>query len=296
MKLACSHARARQVATALVMAGMGASAQAEWQFDFDAAARFDNNINNAYSHADIRSDTALALNGAAASHVAQSGTDSLALGVDASGALFDRFHGLDQFGVGASADYRHKFGTGYAVPWLQLSASAADDVYQSALRNGERVTLVAELGQRFTTAFDAAFGATYERRYARNDEPVVPGISGAVFDLRGQSAYARAAYAIDDRLSLDALLSARRGDVVATTRRDLDIFRASAAIADDPTFGPDFFAYRLRGTTDVASLGASWALDGHSSINLVYDNARTDAAGGIVYRSQAASMVFTWHF
>ena len=36
-------------------------------------------------------------------------------------------------------------------------------------------------------------------------------------------------------------MSARRGDVVSTTRQNLDIFLASDAIAADPTFGSDFY-------------------------------------------------------
>ena len=87
-----------------------------------------------------------------------------------------------------------------------------------------------------------------------------------------------------------------RGDVVATTRPDFDIFVVSDAIAADPTFGPDFFAYRLRGTTDTAKLSASWALDERSSLNVVYVEERTDAAGGIYYRSHSANLVYAWRY
>ncbi|HET9763081.1 MAG TPA: hypothetical protein VFR50_06170, partial [Casimicrobiaceae bacterium] len=159
-----------------------------------------------------------------------------------------------------------------------------------------RLEARAELGQRFTPEFDAAFGGRYERRYASEDRPVVPGISGKVFDLRAESVYARAGYAVTERLLLGAELAVRRGDVVATTRRDFEIFVVSDAVAADPAFGPDFFAYRLRGTTDTATLSTSWALDDHSSLNFIYADERTDAAGGVAYRSHSASLVFAWRY
>ena len=117
-----------------------------------------------------------------------------------------------------------------------------------------------------------------------------------MFDLRGRSIYARAGYAVSDQLLLGIDVSARRGDVVATTRRDFQIFVVSDAIAADPTFGSDFFAYRLRGTTDAAKLSASWALDDRSSLNFAYADERTDAAGGVTYRSHSANVVFAWRY
>jgi len=62
------------------------------------------------------------------------------------------------------------------------------------------------------------------------------------------------------------------------------------------TFGPDFFVYRLRGTTDTAKLSSSWALDERSSLNMVYLEERTDAVGGVYYRSHSANLVYVWRY
>jgi hypothetical protein len=285
---------ARYAAIALLLAST--AAHAEWLVDVDTGAIYDSNVNRAYERADIRADAALTLDAAAGWFQALSGADGLTLSADARGELYGRFHGLNMLGVAGTVEYRHKFGLGYAAPWVTLSATGAHDDYRGSIRDSDRVELVAELGQRFTADFDAAFGTTYGRRYAQNDVPVVPGISGAVFDLRGLDAHVRADYAITDRLQLGAALAVRRGDVAPTTRPDLEIFRVSAAIAPDPTFGPGFFAYRLRGTTDTARISASWALDERSSFNLAYADERTDAAGGIVYRSHTANAVFAWRY
>lgn len=285
-----------RIAIVFILAVTSASARAEWLIDADAGALFDSNVNNGYEQRDIRADGALTFNGAGSYLATLSGSDSITLSADARSEVYHRFHGLNVIGGGGTAVYRHKFGLGSEAPWIRLSAAVAADDYRSDLRDGDRIALVAELGRRLSTTFDAAFGLTYERRYAKNDEPVVPGISGAVFDLRGQSVYARAGYAIDDRLLVGAEFTLRRGDVVASTRPDLAIFRASEAIAADPTFGPDFFAYRLRGTTATVELTASWALDDRSSLNAAYIDERTDSAGGIVYRSHSANIVFAWRY
>jgi hypothetical protein len=291
-----SKLRALHLACALLAAGMSVPAMAEWLLDADAGVLYDSNLNRAYAPADIRADGAFTLSAAGGSHFALSGADGLTLTADARGEMYHRFHGLNLLGLGGTALYRHKFGLGYAAPWILLAASASHDNYRDDIRDSNRVELRAELGKRFTEAFDAAFGGRFERRYAKNDQPVVPRISGKVFDLRGQSAYVRAGYAVSDQLLLGVELAVRRGDVVATTRRDFQIFVVSDAIAPDPTFGSDFVAYRLRGTTDTAKLTASWALDNRSSLNFAYADERTDATGGIIYRSHSANLVYAWRY
>jgi len=294
-----AHRRIRTLASNAACVALlvcGGSARAAWQFDIDGGFFYDSNLTRAYEPADIRADTAFVLDAAAGWFSALTGADGLTLAVDARTELYHRFNGLDLLDVGAKAIYRHKFGLGYAAPWIAVSAAGAYDDYRSRLRDGGRLDVRAELGQRFTPEFDASFGVRYDRRYARSDEPVVPDISGKVFALRGQSAFARAGYAVNDRLLFAAELAVRRGDVVATTRPDFEIFVASAAIAADPTFGPDFFAYRLRGTTNTAKVSASWALDDRSSINAVYIDERTDAAGSVYYRSHSANLLYAWRY
>ena len=290
------RARACRAACAFFVLCASDASYAAWQFDVDAGFLYDSNLTRAYEPADIRADGAFTLDASAGWFWALSGADGLTITGNARTELYHRFHGLNLLDVGANATYKHKFGLGYAAPWISLSVAAARDDYRGDIRDGRRLDIRAEIGKRFTPEFDASFGGRYDRRYGRNDEPVVPGISGNVFDLRGKSVYARAGYAITDSLLLGAELSVRRGDVVATTRPDFDIFVVSDAIAADPTFGPDFFAYRLRGTTDIAKLSASWALDERSSLNVVYLEERTDAAGGIYYRSHSANLVYAWRY
>ena len=230
----------------MLVALISAPATAEWLLDADAGVLYDSNLTRAYESADIRADGAITLSAAGGSYFALSGADGLTLTAEARSEIYNRFYGLNLFGLGGTALYRHKFGLGYAAPWILVAASASHDNYRDDIRDSDRIELRAELGKRFTESFDAAFGGRLERRYGKNDAPVVPGISGKVFDLRGRSAYARAGYAVSDQLLLGVELAVRRGDVVATTRPDFEIFVVSDAIAADPTFGSGFFALVLR--------------------------------------------------
>jgi hypothetical protein len=276
--------------------GSSAPAAAEWLFDVDAGMFYDSNLSQAQNAADVRADAAATLTGSVASFIALSGDDALTLSLNGQGEAYHRFHGLNFLGAGLSADYRHKFGLGYAAPWVRLAATGSFDGYQQNLRTGSRWTARAELGQRLTTQLDAAIGGTLERRYAQHDEPVVPGISGKVFDLRGQSAYVRAGYAASEVLQLGARIEVRRGDVVSSTRRNLEIFEASSAVARDPSFGDDFFAYRLRGTTATVIASASWALDARSSLNFACAGERTRAYDDLDYHGYRLDLSYAYRY
>jgi hypothetical protein len=281
---------------AVVLACAASVVHAALPIDVDARLFYDSNLTRAYAPADIRADTAFTLDASGGSFWALSSADGLTLSAHGHTELYHRFDGLNQIGLGAIATYRHKFGLGWSAAWISFSVDGAYDAYRTDIRDGARLETRVELGKRFTPEFDAAFGGSYERRYARHDEPVVPGISGRVFALRGESLYARVGYAATERLHVGGELAVRRGDVVATTRPDFDIFAVSDAIAADPAFGPGFFAYRLRGTTDTGRISASWSLDDHSSMNIAYADERTDAAGGIYYRSHRAELVYAWRY
>ena len=282
----------------MLVLSWSAVARAEWLFDVDAGARYESNLTRAQQQPDIRGDGAATLLASAGSFFALGGADGLTLDVNAATETWHRFRGLDRISIGASASYKHKFGLGYSAPWLSLGLSGSHDDYRNAIRDSDRLEARAELGQRFSEAFDASVGAVYDRRYARNDRPIVPGISGRVFDVRGKSAYLRAGYALTEQLQAGAHFAVRRGDVVSTTRRHQQIFLESDAIAADPAFGDDFFAYRLQGTstTQTAAVTLSWAFSDHSSLNFRYADERTSAYEGLDYRGRIAALTFAFSY
>jgi hypothetical protein len=296
------HSGPRRALRAATSAALACSwslvAHAEWLLDVDAGARYDSNVTRAQQQADIRGDASTTLVASAGSFFAVTGADGLTIAANASTEAWHRFHGLNLISVGATASYKHKFGLGYVAPWISLAVSGSHDDYRSAIRDSNRLEARAELGRRFNEAFDTSVGAVYDRRHAGDDQPAVPGISGRVFDVRGRSAFVRAGYAFTEQLQAGAVFAARRGDIVSTSRQHLDIFLESDAIAADPVFGDDFFAYRLRaaGTTQTAAVTLSWALSNRSSLNFRYADERTSAYGGLDYRGRVAGLSFAYSY
>jgi hypothetical protein len=271
-------------------------AHAEWFYDARAGAQYDDNLTRAQQAADVRGDGAATLAATAGWFHAPSGADGITLSLEASSEAYARFHGLNLISIGGNASYRHKFGLGRDVPWASISVSAAHDHFRGDIRNGDRLEARFEVGKRLNESLDGSVGVAVDRRWAGNDRPVVPGISGKVFDLRGQSVFVRAAYDVTERLQFCARVSARRGDIESTTRQNLDIFLASDAIAADPTFGSDFYAYRLRGTTTAANATLSWALSDRSSLNFSYAVARTAAYDDLNYLSRLGTILLAFRY
>jgi hypothetical protein len=271
-------------------------ARAEWFYDARAGALYDDNLTRAQQAADVRGDGAATLAASAGWFHAPSGADGITLSLDASSEAYARFHGLNLISIGGSASYRHKFGLGHDVPWASITVSAAHDDFRGDIRDGDRFEARVEVGQRLSENLDTSLGVAADRRWASNDRPVVPGISGRVFDLRGQSVFARAAYDLTERLQIGGRVSARRGDIESTTRQNFAIFEASDAIAADPAFGSDFFAYRLRGTTVSASATLSWALSDRSSLNFSYAAAHTAAYDDLNYSSRVGTILLAFRY
>lgn len=273
------------------------AARAEWIVDIGAGAAYNSNLTRAQNPQDRRPDRALTFAASVARHETLTGYDGITFGIDLRGEVYDRYRGLDFIGIGASATYRRKFGLGTMAPYGVLAASVSHDDFRVDVRDSNRLDLRAELGRRFSESLDFGTGLAYDRRHARTNVPIVPGISGAIFDLRGYGAFVRADYALDDRWLIGGRFAVRRGDVESTSQRSRAVFLASDAIADDPAFNdPLLFGYRLRGTTRSVGGTLSYAMSDRAVIDVAYVDERTRAAQNLYYRSRIANATFTYRF
>jgi hypothetical protein len=271
------------------------SVQAQWAFDFGAERIYDDNVPRAQSAADIVSDSATRFSVAASRPLYAGSLTTLSAGAEARLVLYDKFHGLSHTAGGGSLSLRHKLGLGRSVPWLEARVSVVREAYREPLRDGDRFGAQLGGGWRLTDEFQASAGWRWDRFISRNDLPSVPGIDGTSFDAQGRSLYARAAYDATERLQLSLGVAVRRGDVVPSTRRNFDIFRASNGISPDPVFGSDYFTYRVSGaTTRSAALGASWAIDDRSSISATLAGDRTTTRGGLEYDGRTAGIHYLY--
>ena len=265
--------------------------------DVAVGALHNSNLTRAQAPQDRRADASFEATVSAGSYFALSGYDGLTLAIDLRADRHDRFRGLDVAALGASASYRRKLGLGLAAPYVAASAGIAREDYQVAVRDSRRYDARVEIGRRLDERSDVSFGVAWDRRDGDTDIPVVPGISGAIFDLRGVTAYARGEFAPRAPWALSLRASVRRGDVESTSQRGEQVFLASDAIADDPAFDdPLLFGYRLRGTTWSLGAGVNYALGASSAIDLSLLREDTRAAHGLRYVGHIVSAAFVHRF
>lgn len=271
-------------------------AQADWQFGAEAGRTHESNLPRAQLQSDIRSDSAW-VGAAAATHVTVfDDGNSLTAGVDLRSTEYDTLTGLSYVSLGGSVGLRSKFGLGWQAPWLKIQGRTAREVHRNASRNAWRSELGATLGKRFTEQFEVFVGLAAERLAGDLDNPVVPGISGAVFDLRSRTLSLRANYDFSETLQVQGGYGVRYGDVVSSTRRNSAIFRASSAIARDPVYGPDYFAYTLQARTQTASFGLSQSLGPNTALSVGLVRSLTSAPNNLDYQNTSAQVTYTYQY
>src|SRR5688572_2719873 len=289
------HARTIMVCVAVCV--LSQAACAEWVVEAAVGGAYNTNLTRAQNSVDRRPDHAFAFSSSIARYEVLSGYDTLALGVDVRGEVYGRYRGLDFVGVGASASYRRKLDLGLAAPYVLVSAAVSHENYREDVRDSNRFDVGIELGKRFDEATAIAGGLLYDHRHALTDIPIVPGISGAIFELRGFGGFLRIEHSLDAQWQFGARAAVRRGDVESTSQRSRAVFTASDAIADDPAFeDPLLFGYRLRGTTVTLDLTVGYALSDRSALTIGYVEERTDAANGLEYRSRILAVTFNHRF
>jgi hypothetical protein len=176
-----------------------------------------------------------------------------------------------------------------------VRASSALENARERLRDATRYAAAVTAGRRFDERLEAAAGLAYDRRVQHEDLAVVPGYAGKPFSLQGRSAFARADYALGERLALLGSAALRKGDVESSTRRNFTIFSASNAIANDPALGADYIAYRLSGARTLSfGAGLSWQLGRHAALEASATRDDTAAGEGLDYVNRLYALTFVY--
>jgi hypothetical protein len=284
------------IAGLLVGALASGGAAAEWVVNADAGVRHDDNLANAEFAPDVVADTiATATVGGDYLTVMESG-DVLTVGGRASSERYDKFTGLNNVAVEANIGFRSKWGLGAYVPWSAVTLSSTRLDFGDAQRDGWRHRIAISAGQRISDRWRVEAELAGERRTARDNPELVPGISGNAFAQRDHSLALSAEYAwrADSLLTFGYLM--RRGDVVATTLPGFKIFGVSKAISLDPVFGPNVFAYSLPSTTYGFNAGLSYAITVHTVLGFNVARQVTHAEGGNNYSKSVQELTLGYTF
>lgn len=272
-------------------------ASAGWLDEVGLELRFDDNLTRGQLDRDIKGDTALVVS--AATGVGYQLTDNgrLSLTLALSGAAYRRYEGLNNLNAGLELAYRWKFGLGPHVPEIRLSASATRLDYRDEPRDGWLYLGEIAIAKRLSDRLGLRIAYQVEQRESDTvADRLRPTIAADVFDLRSHNLIFGGDYSLSPRYVLSAAYTIRDGDIVSTTLRNRPVFLASSAIAADPVFGPDRFAYKMKALTRGLRFGVSRVIGGQSSFTLGYEYLDSRAEGGIDYEANLVRATYLYQF
>jgi hypothetical protein len=136
----------------------------------------------------------------------------------------------------------------------------------------------------------------YERRTARTLAPDQPGISGDIFSQNSQNLTVNTEYTLNESTFLTCGVLLRRGDVVATTSETANMIASSEAIAADPVFGPNFYSYKMNGTTHGLELGLNLAMPRNNLLRASISRQLTHTAGNNNYAKTVQMVSWNYNF
>ena len=266
----------RRIALIVALLFRGTAGGAEWGFDADAGIEHSDNVSNAIEAADRKSDGAARLGLSGILHRHLGDNTALGLGVVAESETYFRFSGLDNLGIGARAQLRHKFGLGPEAPWTTFALRALHRDYRYDYRDGWQYDASLSAGKAISERWDVNGSVHYDKYQADNLQPaLLPGVSSAAYDVTGWTFGVQAAYLWTEVDTLSFSLSRRHGSITAVTPPDDEILEYASAVARDTVFGGDRIAYRIDADTDMLAFNWSRAIGRHASFNLGYAFQRT---------------------
>jgi hypothetical protein len=280
----------------LVFCAASHTARSDWILAASAALNHDNNVGNAESTASMVADTRADANLSLLRQMPFGDGFSLVAGGDLSGQLYDHLSGLNDASVDGLLSLKKKWGLGAFAPWSRAGVSIGRVDYDDRYRDATLYSVSVEAGKRLDDRWNLWAKYAFERRRAAPAPSDIYGVSSDVFSQRGRSFKVGVQYSFSERMSLGFGSLLRHGDVISTTQPGADIFANSKAVAPDPTFGPDAYAYRLMGTTFGARLGMEYSLTAHSLIGIGFQRLDTHARGGNNYGDSMPELTWNYQF
>jgi hypothetical protein len=272
------------------------AARADWTLAAAASVEHDNNVGNAQADNDKVADFSAAARLTVLQLIPIGEDYSLAAGGDLAAQIYDHLSGLRNGSLDLVLSLKKKWGLGAFAPWARAGISLGRTDYQDGYRDATIYNASVDMGKRIDERWNLWGSYAFERRAAAPAGIKYPGISNDAFSQDGRTFTANVEYTVSERVFVSAGSLLRHGDVVSSTRAGGNLYASSKAIADDPTFGPYWYAYRLNGTTYGVRLGADFSLTVHSLIGCGFQRSETHAQGGNNYASSMPEITWNYRF
>jgi len=281
---------------AILATGVPYAARGDWNVGAEAQVMHDNNVGNAQSYSDIVSDTIVDATLSVFDLFAIGEGYTLTVGADLNGEHYNRLTGLNNATAGASVALRKKWGLGAYVPWARVEFSVAHSDYEDDYRNATTYRGTFAAGRRIDDRWNLWAEYSYERVSAASQPEEEPGISGDAFSQTSNNLSLNVQYSVYQNTYLSLAAIFRHGDSVSTGEGDYQIYDSARAVADDPAFGPEDYAYRLTGTTLGFRAGVNYSLTAHSLIGVDFRRYDTRADGGNDYTKSIVEITGDYAF
>jgi hypothetical protein len=298
----CGHATYLRRATLASLTVFGAvcaapiAARADWTLAAAASVSHDDNVGSAQPDTDKVADTSATARFTVVQLMPIGEDYSLAAGGDLGAQIYDHLSGLRNGSLDLVLSLKKKWGLGAFAPWARAGISVGRTVYQDGYRDATIYNASVDIGKRIDERWNLWGSYALERRAAAPAGVKYPGISNDAFSQDGGTVTANVEYTVNERVFVSAGALWRHGDVVSTTMAGGNLYASAKAIADDPTFGPYWYAYRLDGTTYGIRLGADYSLTAHSLIGCGFQRSETHAQGGNNYASSMPEITWNYRF
>jgi hypothetical protein len=280
----------------LVFCAASHTARSDWILSASGALNHDNNVGDAAHTASMVADSRADATASLLQQIPLGGGFSLAAGADLSGQIYDHLSGLNNASLDGSVSLKKKWGLGALAFWSRAGMSVGRAEYADGYRDATLYSASLEVGKRLDERWNLWAKYAYERRRAAPAESEIYGVPSDVFSQRELTLKTGVQYALNERISLSLGSLLRHGDVISTTQPEAGIFANSKAVAPDPTFGPDAYAYRLEGKTFGARLGLEYLLSTHNLIGFGFQRLDTHARGGNNYTNSMPELTWNYQF
>jgi hypothetical protein len=281
----------------IVLGAIPLAAHGDWTLGATAGIRHDDNVGNAQFSPDIVADTLIDAQLSIARLFPLDDGYTVTVGGDLGGESYHKLTGLNNVSLDAALALKKKWGLGALAPWARAAVSVARLSYDDSYRNAWDYRATLASGRRFDERWNFWADYTYENRAASPQEEEVPGLSGDAYSQVSHSLGINLEYSLMESTYLAVSLLARQGDVVSTTLQpNAMVYYPSTALADDPAFGPNAYAYKLTGTTFGFRVGLSVSPTAHSLLGCGFEHFETHADGGNEYAKSIVEATWSYRY
>jgi hypothetical protein len=272
------------------------TARSDWILSGAGVLSHDNNVGNAENAASMVSDSRAQALGSLLQQASFGDGFSGSAGAALSGQIYEHLSGLNNASLDGMLSLKKKWGLGAMAVWSRVGVSVGRVDYDDRYRDATLFSASLEVGKRLDERWNLWAKYAFESRRAAPAPSEIYGVSSDVFSQRERNIKAGVEYSLNERVSLTLGSLLRHGDVISTSQPGAGIFANSRAVAPDPTFGPDAYAYRLDGTTFGARVGLEYSLSTHNLIGIAFQRLDTHARGGNNYANSTPELTWNYQF